>query len=57
MKARHAEQIRRGIVFARNFCWFTEPSHRRVIYASFMKTATYLEYKAFERTRLRQFSE
>lgn len=57
MKARHAEQIRRGIVFARNFCWFTEPSYRRVIYASFMKTATYLEYKAFERIRMRQFSE
>lgn len=57
MRAKHAAQIRKGIRFARNFNWFVEPSHRRMIYQHFLKTASYLEYKAFERTRVRDFTK
>lgn len=56
MKAKHARQIRKGIITARNLATFPW-EHRRNLYRLFMRTATYLEWKSFDTYRQRHWTD
>lgn len=55
MRACYARQIRCGLVFAREFALTGSVFLRRAMYEAFVRDASFLEWRAFERARLRLF--
>lgn len=52
MKAKHARQLRKGILFAQQVPYFA-PYQRRVTYQQFKGNATKLEWYAYNTYRVR----